>query len=204
MTGSTPKWWVAPSALLLAAVGVQSFNPPAAPPPPFVAPTASCIDDHNDEILAAAWFHCYENPYYKNLTNSTGCCPVSNPTGKIVSYPGTCNKCTEVPEEKFTCTPPMDVTQSSFSLSWGFFVALLADISISVGLALQKLANTRIQHRAKLRGGGDVPAEPSLTDLISEPAWLIGICVTVGSEIGDARNLRTHTSERPLGRDVRL
>jgi multidrug transporter EmrE-like cation transporter len=68
---------------------------------------------------------------------------------------------------------------------------LAADISISIGLALQKVANTRIQNRAarrnpqSMRVNGASAAEPAISDLLAEPTWIMGIIVTVASEIGN-------------------
>ena len=39
--------------------------------------------------------------------------------------------------------------------------------------------------RADRTGNRNGPPEPTFNDLISEPTWLIGISMTVGSEIGN-------------------
>jgi len=170
--------------LLLLGASHAAQPPPSAPP----SPSSACVHTPTDEVKRASWFHCLNNSRQSgiyNLTNNTGCCASHTSSG--VLFPGVCSLCTKSGQPEFSCKLPQDLTDSSFSLSWGFFVALVADVCISFGLAMQKVANTRIQRRlsALAQGAPEVQRDPTFTDLLSEPTWLMGISLTVGSEIGN-------------------
>ena len=81
-------------------------------------------------------------------TGGTGCCTSGNS-----SVLGKCDPCTG----EFHCD--MDATEAAGGSHWGVYVALVADVAISVGLLLQKVAHNRIARMHQALGeeeeGGD-------------------------------------------------
>ena len=102
-----------------------------------------CVSTPTDDVKQASWFHCQRYPesgFYNISVNGTGCCAaVKTAYDGYQTYPGVCNKCTKSGHPEFSCAIPKDLEDSNFSLSWGFLVALIADICISFGLAFQKV-----------------------------------------------------------------
>ena len=73
---------------------------------------------------------CLQLPNFLNQTNGTGCC--------ADGFTGVCGGC----GSSFYCPKKVEA-----SFSWGIILAVLADIAISVGLALQKAAHKIVDRR---------------------------------------------------------
>ena len=84
-----------------------------------------------DTALISTFVACRDDPAYLH-TGGTGCCGAGN------TSLGGCDVCTG----RFSCTAGADAT----SIGWGVIVALIADILISVGLVMQKVAHMRVAH----------------------------------------------------------
>ena len=69
---------------------------------------------------------------------------------------------------------------------WGIIVALIADVIISFGLALQKVAHNKVkvvaQAQAKMTYEGKRPPPPHI---FKQKVWWIGIAMTIGAEVGN-------------------
>ena len=136
----------------------------------------SCIPSGSSGALTIeSWDSCRGTPLFQDLTNNTGCCLA---TGK----PGVCDLCSHV----FTCAPP---NKSPFA--WGIVVALIGDILISFGLALQKVAHNKVEQRkgktllsedGQTSDGRPVKKEPTHT---SDPVWWLGVAIQIVSEVGN-------------------
>ena len=107
-------------------------------------------------------------------TNHTGCCLRLN---KWV--PGVCDAC----KHNFAC--PAAVTGDEFK--WGAAVAIIVNIIISVGTALQKQAHKQVEQRvaqsAKL--SEEAAALAREKTFIHEKLWWVGFSFQVGGEIGN-------------------
>ena len=115
---------------------------------------------------------CLALPSFLNLTNGTGCCADGRQ--------GVCGGC----GQSFHC--PEKVVPG---FSWGIILALVADVIISVGLALQKHAHTLVDRRVtemsrKIveEGSNEEVKRPAYTQVRT---WWIGIVLTVGAEVGN-------------------
>ncbi len=69
----------------------------------------------------------------------------------------------------------------------GMVVSLIADVIISIGLALQKVAHNRISEREKAAKAVGTDPDPNAKkpSMTKEPIWWMGILLTVGGELGN-------------------
>ena len=79
-----------------------------------------------------------------------------------------------------SCPGDANVQNNSEGFPWGIMVSIVADIIISVGLALQKVAHNRIKRKFE-----EMPKDAKYPPMTSEPVWWLGILLTVGGEIGN-------------------
>lgn len=138
----------------------------------------SCIPPNlgsSGALTIESWESCRGTTLFQELTNNTGCCMA---TGK----PGVCDLCSHV----FTCAKP-----NTSPFAWGIVVALIGDILISFGLALQKVAHNKVEQRkgrtllsenGQTSDGLPVKKEPTHT---SDPVWWLGVAIQIVSEVGN-------------------
>lgn len=118
---------------------------------------------------------CSSDPLYRHY-NSTGCCPLA--TAKKGWVPGVCDPC----KGMFTCPA---APESSFK--WGAMVAVIVNIMISVGMAMQKVAHTKVERRIteSARISEEAEREARKMTFTSERNWWIGFLMQVSGEIGN-------------------
>ena len=141
--------------------------------------------------LAADFAACAGSPGFV-ATNGTGCCQRHHSW-----VPGVCNLC----EHSFAC--PELPNGSEFK--WGAMVAIVVNIAISVGMALQKSAHTLVENRvsAAAQISDEAAAAVRKKGFVGEKKWWAGFLMQVGGEIGvRARSARAHPPHRrqPLTR----
>lgn len=128
------------------------------------------------EIVPSDFAACAHDPVFTNATNSTGCCRFRD--GFV---PGVCAACPVA----FSC--PTSANEDSFP--WGVLVAIIADVAISVGLALQKVGHMKVEQRVTMcrQTSGDLAAEEEKKahGFTKERIWWVGLVLTIGAEIGN-------------------
>ena len=137
-------------------------SPPPAPPP--IPKQCGIAEDY---------FACMADPTYIS-TGSSGCCP-----GGIEGWvAGVCDLCTQ----QFTCRPPI-----TGGFKWGACVAVVVNIGISFGMALQKAAHTRVEQRvaASAKISDEAAAAEKKKGFTSEYKWWVGFLMQVSGEIGN-------------------
>ena len=122
----------------------------------------------NVQLHMESWGPCRHSESFLNLTDGTGCC--------THDLAGVCDSCSRV----FTCA----TTTGSGGMPWGIVVAIMADLLISVGLALQKVAHNNVERRVaeSKKAGLEDTAKPGFT---TETTWWIGLALQIGSEVGN-------------------
>ena len=105
----------------------------------------------NDSSLQDALEYCAESISLK--TSGTGCC---NDSGVVSA--GRCDPCSG----NFYCEG--DYEEATSSSHWGVYVALVADIAISVGLLLQKVAHNRVARMHQALGEEEEGGEGGVGD----------------------------------------
>ena len=122
-------------------------------------------------------------------TGGTGCCTSGNS-----SVLGKCDPCTG----EFHCD--MDATEAAGGSHWGVYVAFVADVAISVGLLLQKVAHNRIARMHQALGeeeeGGDGGIDNASLKYARLPVWWAGLGVTIAAEAGCAEAALATTHPR--------
>tara|TARA_B110001452_G_scaffold27203_1_gene21366 strand:- start:790 stop:2406 length:1617 start_codon:yes stop_codon:yes gene_type:complete len=142
----------------------------------------ACGDGSAEETALISTFGaCGNDPVYLR-TGNTGCCGADNRSL------GECDVCTG----KFSCTGSADVA----SVGWGVIVALLADILISVGLVMQKVAHVRVAHMHQELdelddgedgggGGGGGGVESGSMGYARLRVWWFGLAILITAEAGN-------------------
>lgn len=134
-------------------------------------PTGGCFSKLNVE---ADYEMCQNDPTYI-ATGRTACCPYSGATAWTA---GVCDLCSG----SFTCpTPP------ATAFRWGAMLAVIVNTAISVGMALQKTAHTRVERRitASAKISEEAEAAARKQTFTGERLWWLGFLMQVGGEIGN-------------------
>lgn len=106
-------------------------------------------------------------------TNGSGCCPGRD--GKWQA--GVCDACNHV----FTCP------HVAKGFPWGACVAIVVNIGISVGMALQKHAHKVVVEKvtASAKISDEAADAARARGFAREPRWWLGFLLQVGGEIGN-------------------
>ena len=140
----------------------------ASPPSVPVSPPIPAFCGPKADFLA-----CENDPSFIN-TSGSGCCP------QLDSWvAGVCNLCTH----EFSC--PNQISHDAFK--WGAALAIVVNIGISVGMALQKAAHTRVEERvaASAKISDEAAAAAKKKGFTGENKWWVGFIMQVSGEIGN-------------------
>jgi hypothetical protein len=142
----------------------------ASPPPPPMPP-GGCFGKYN---VPEDYAMCANDPNFIRY-GSTACCPYS---GAASWTAGVCDLCSG----NFTCPAP-----PASAFQWGAMLAVIVNTGISVGMALQKTAHTRVERRitASARLSEEAEAEARKKTFTGERLWWVGFLMQVSGEIGN-------------------